>query len=187
MIQNEIAKKYSQALFSLAKEEDNLVKYREEINEVWDLIKKTDDLKNSLFHPRIMPEDKKSIINKLFAKGLSGNVFNFLNLLVDKRRMFYIESIIKEFNQLVNNDENILEVGVTSAIEIDDSLKKKLQGKLEKQLDYEIIFQHRVDPEIIGGIIIRIGDKIIDGSIQYELNSLRERLKQIPVSKLGVE
>ena len=187
MIQNEIAKKYSQAIFSLAKEENNLIEYREDLNEVWELINDTKDLKNALFHPRIMPEDKKSILKRVFAEEIYERIFNFLNLLVDKRRFVYIESIVNEFNQLVNKEEDILEVEVTSAIELDEKLKNKLRDKLEQQLDYKIILRHKVDSDIIGGIVLQIGDKIIDGSIQNELYSLRENLEQIPVSKLGVE
>ena len=187
MIQNEIAKKYSQALFSLAKEEGNLIGVRDDINEVWEIIEKTEDLKEALFHPRIMPEDKKNILKRIFEEEVTENVFNFLNLLVDKRRFLYIKSIVKEFNQLVNNEENILQIEVTSAVEMDQNLKDSLKKKLEQQLEHEIILQHKVDPEIIGGLVLQIGDKVIDGSIQNELHSLRENLEKIPVSKLGVE
>ncbi|MFW5856182.1 MAG: F0F1 ATP synthase subunit delta [Bacillota bacterium] len=187
MMQNQVAKKYSQALFNLAEEEGQLLDSLEEINQVWQVFTENDELRDVIFHPRILPGDKKNILKKIFAKELSAHVFNFLKLLVDHRRIFFLKSIVKEYNRLVNQQENILEVKVTSAIELDKDLKDNIRKKLEKELDYKIILEDKVDPDIIGGLILKIGDHIIDGSIQHELNSLHERIKQIPVSKLGVD
>ena len=187
MIQNEIAKKYSQALFSLADEEENFVSFRNELNEVWETISDHEELENILFHPRIQIDEKKRVLKRIFSEKISDSIFNFLNLLIDKRRIFYIKSIIKQFNELVNDREDILEIKVVSAIELDQELKDNLKEKLERQLDYDVVLEHDVNPEILGGLILKIGDHIIDGSVQHELNSLREKIEQIPVSKLGVE
>lgn len=187
MIQNQIARKYSQALFMLAEEENKFADFRRELNEIWETISGHEELKNLLFHPRIAIGEKKRVFKRIFFEEISRDIFNFLNLLIDKRRIFYIGSIIEKFNDLVNNLEDILEIKVISAVELDQDLKDRLKNKLEEKLGYEVVLEHNIDPDIIGGLILQIGDHIIDGSIQNELNSLRERIEQIPVSKLGVE
>ena len=187
MIQNQIAKKYSQALFSLAEENNEFVKFKEELNEINEAISEHDELRNVFFHPRIEIKEKKKILEKIFSEKFSKDILNFLNLLIDKRRIFYIEAIIEQFNNLVNKREDILEVEVVSAIELEEKLQNKLEGKLEDELNYEVILKNVVDPEILGGLILKIGDKIIDGSIQNELNTLKDKIEKIPVSKLGVE
>ena len=187
MIQNQIAKKYSQALFSLAEEDDMFVKFKNDLNEIKEIISEHDDFRNVLFNPRIQNEEKKKVLKRVFSGEVSERIFNFINLLIEKRRIFYIEFIIDQFNKLVNDREDILEVEVVSAIELENDLQKKLKKKLEKEMNYKVVLNNTVDPEILGGLVLKIGDKIIDGSIQHELNTLKDKIEKIPVSKLGVE
>jgi len=187
MIQNEIAKKYSQAIFSLAEEKDKFIEFKKDLNKVWDVISENDELENALFHPRVEISEKKQILKRLFEGEISKELFNFLSLLVEKRRIFYLKVINDQFNNLVNKRKNILEIEVVSAIELDDTLNKKLKNKIQKELDFDVMLKNTVDPDIIAGLILKIGDKIIDGSIRQEINDLKEKIEQIPVSKLGVE
>lgn len=186
MIQYQIARKYSQALFSLASEQDKIVPFRDQINEVWNVINNHEDLHDAFFHPRILPADKKKIITRIFGEEMPDTILNFLYLLIDKRREYYLGAIINKFKEMVNEAENIIEVEVISAIPLSDKLKKKLQEKLAGLIDCEIIFTHREEPEIIGGLILKIGDYIIDGSIKNRINALNDKIREIPVSKLGV-
>ncbi|KXS48674.1 ATP synthase F1 subunit delta [Halanaerobium congolense] len=185
-MRNEVASKYSRALFGLGKDHDNLVTLKENINEFWELVLENEDLNEVLFHQRITPEDKKGILKKLFAEEMNEDVLHFLFILIDKRREFFLESIIKEFNNLVDDAESILHVEVTSAVELNDSILDKLKEKLDSLLDYNIQIKNNVDEEIIAGIVLKIEDYIIDGSLRNELNSLKQKLQAIPVSKLGV-
>jgi len=187
MIQNEIAKKYSKALFSLAEEKDKFIKFNDDLNLVKESFTEHKELKNVLFHPRIKIEEKKKIFNRVFAEEISEEIHNFIQLLIDKRRIFFIKAIINQFNNLVNDREKILEIEVVSAIELEEDMKDRLKEKIEKEMDYEVILNNTVDPEILGGLVLKIGDKIIDGSIQHKLNTLSEKIEKIPVSKLGVE
>ncbi len=182
----EIAKKYSQALFELAREQDQLLDFRDQLDEIWQLTEENDDLRKVLFHHRILPEDKKGIIEKVFKGSISDQVFNFLCLLIDKRREYFLASIVEEFNRLVNKAEEIVEVEVISAIELKQELKDTLKAKLDQLLDYNITLNESLDPEILGGLILKIGDYIIDGSLKKELGLIKERIEQIPVSELGV-
>ncbi len=186
MMQYEVAKKYGQALFSLAAEEKNVVSFYEKLAEFWDVINKNEELKDILFHPRVKPEDKKKILQKVFGKELPQTIYNFLFLLIDKRREYFFASILKRYKEMLNEKENIMEIKVISAIPLQEEYRNKLKGKLNDILDYKIILKAEQDPEIIGGLILKAGDYIIDGSIKNKLNSLTEKIKSIPVSKLGV-
>jgi F-type H+-transporting ATPase subunit delta len=187
MIQNEVAKKYSQALFELGKETDQLIGFKDELAVVVEAIQKDKNLQRIIFHPRVLADDKKEILKNIFKDILSENVFNFLYLLIDKRRENHLELIYRDFVALVNKEENILEVEVISAIPLSRSLKNKLNERLKKNLTNEqIIIKEKIDPDIIGGLVIKVGDYVIDGSIRHSLNSLKEKIMQIPVSELGV-
>ncbi len=185
-MKNEVASKYSRAFFSLGKEKDKLTKFQENLNSFWETVEENEDLKEVLFHKRILPEDKKSIIEKIFKDQIEADVLNFIFILIDKRREYSFESIYKEFNKLVDKEEKILHVEVSTAVEMSQKSREKLKAKLDQMLDYTIIINNRVNPDIIGGLVMKIEDYIIDGSIRYHLDNLQEKLKKIPVSKLGV-
>jgi len=185
-MRNEVASKYSRALFELGKDHDNLLELKENLFEFWQLVQENEDLNQLLFHQRITPEDKKRTLAKIFAEELDQDIMHFLFILIEKRREFFLESIIKEFDKLVDNEESILHVEVTSAVELNNSILDKLKEKLDLLLDYNIQIENKIDEEIIAGIVLKIEDYIIDGSLRSEFNSLKQKLKTIPVSKLGV-
>ncbi|MFW5980411.1 MAG: ATP synthase F1 subunit delta [Halanaerobiaceae bacterium] len=186
MIKNEIASKYSQALYELGQNNNNLIKIKDELNEVWQIIEENVKLKNVLFHQRILRDEKKEVLEKLFADKISRVMLNFLKLLIDKRRIYYLEFIINEFNQKVNQAREILQIKVISAIPLNDQLFNKLSSKLDQILDYQIVLEQTQDPSILGGLKLKINNKIIDGSIKTRLENLNERLDKIPLSRLGV-
>ncbi|NLM96861.1 MAG: F0F1 ATP synthase subunit delta [Halanaerobiaceae bacterium] len=186
MRQNEIAKKYSLALFELGKEENKLTEFREQLEIITNTIEENTDLKKMLFHPLITPEDKKKILQELFSSAVSDEILNFLKILLEKRREKYIRAILNDFTALMNKENGILEVEVISAVELSAELKDKLEQKLINLSGYKIILKERVSPDIIGGLILKIGDQVIDGSIRHDLELLMDRIIEIPVSELGV-
>lgn len=187
MIRNEISKKYGVAIFELAKEKDKLSGVKNELDKIMGLIKDNDELNEVFFHPRIRPDTKKKIIHEIFKEQVSDLLFNYLYLLIDKRREFYLEYIIKEFKKLYNQEKKIMEVEVVSAITLNEKMKNKLQNKIKSKIDNKVLIKEKIDPSIIGGLIIKIGDHIIDGSIKNKLANLQNHIEKIPVSKLGVE
>lgn len=187
MANKEIARKYSQALFMLGKEQNNLSPFQQELGIVWKVISGQKELKSILFDNRLLPEEKKKVLKRAFSKNISKPVLSFIFLLIDKRREEYLEAIIKEFAGLVNRQLGILEVEVISAVGLTDALERKLEKKLVELFEKKIKVKNIVDPAIMGGVIIKTGDNMIDGSIRSRLNSLGKKLEQIPASKLGVE
>ena len=183
---NEVANRYSRGLFALGKEKGNLLEFKEAIEEFWQILEENEDLKNVVFHQRILPKDKKRVMDKIFVDELNQDVLNFIYILIEKRREYHLESIIDEFKQLVDQAEKILDVEVRSAVELNEQSKNKLQSKLDQILDYNIRIFNIVDQDIIAGLKIKVGDYIIDGSLFNELKLLQQKIESIPVSKLGV-
>lgn len=186
MINNQVSLKYSKGLFELGKEKDSLVLFQEDLAQVWDLIEMNEDFEQAFFHKRILPADKKAIIKEIFTDQFSKDVLNFINLLIDNRREQHIESVISNFNVLVNKEEAIIEVEVITAIELTEDLKNELLNKLNLLLDYKIIISPKVDSNIIGGMVLKFNDFIVDGSIKNSLDRLQKNIKKVPASMLGV-
>jgi F-type H+-transporting ATPase subunit delta len=180
--QSEIAKRYSLALFELGKEGDKLFIYRDELGSFIQIMEEYLDFKKLFFHPRVKREDKKLLLEKVFSANLSRELLNFLKLIIDRRREFFLQDIYKAYLALLDKEENILEVEVLSAISLPEELRVKLEEKLKTLSGSKIRIKEQVDPEIIGGLIIKIGDRLIDGSIRKDLESLRNQIVQIPVS-----
>ncbi|MFI5358647.1 MAG: ATP synthase F1 subunit delta [Halanaerobiales bacterium] len=182
MRQSEVSRRYSFALFELAKEEDKLFIFRDELAAILQVMEEYPDLKKLLLHPRTKRGDKKLLLERIFSGNLSKELLNFLKLLTDRRRESYLEAIYQDYLDLLNKEENILEIEVFSAISLPDDLRNKLVEKLTALTGSRISIKEKVDPEIIGGLILKIGDRIIDGSIRKDLEALKNKIVQIPVS-----
>jgi|GEM_PF-11976 len=187
MIENEIAKKYGKAVFELASEKDQLEEVNQDLQLLRNTIKESADFKNLLYHPRIEVDKKKKVFLNIIEDEISELTAQFCQLLIDKRRITFINAIARDFELRLKEFSKILEVELQAAIELPDDLIEQIRRKLADILDYEIELNSVVNKDLIGGIRIKIGDKVIDGSIKSELEELQKRLEQIPVSKLGVE
>ncbi len=179
-----VAGRYAAALYDIASEEKVLPKYKgmvdtveDELKAVSEIIKENTDLQKLLYHPQITPAAKKELLDQLFKGKISVITNNFLALLVDRRRETYFESIVEEYVSLANAGRNIVASSVSSAVELSDKEKGELNQILVKLTGQKIKTAYVVDPSLIGGIVVRIGDKIIDGSIKTRLAALKERLK----------
>ncbi len=189
MITNKAAFKYGQGLFELVKEEETIDDILTELKEVLDVIDQNQDLFNLLYHPRFGKKQKKEILTKIFKAEISKHLLNFLHLLIDKNRIEHLAEIYQELKHLieVERGEASLTVEVESPIELDDSRSDKLKAKLEKMLDKEVELAVNIKPQLLGGLVLKIGDKVIDGSLEKQLKSLKDNIKSVEVSKLGVK
>ncbi len=186
MIEEQIAARYSKALFDLGKEKDNLFAFRDDLDKMWQTIKENNELKQVLYHHRILPDEKKRVICEIFAEVINIDVLNFIKLLIDKRREYFLELIINSYQERVNQEKKVLNLRVVTAVPLKEELKKKLKKKLTTLLDYNINLSTEVDPAIMGGIILKTKNHIIDGSIKNRIENLKERIEKIPVRELGV-
>ncbi|HPZ42713.1 MAG TPA: F0F1 ATP synthase subunit delta [Bacillota bacterium] len=175
-----VAGRYAAALYDIASEKKNMVdKVESELKAIKGVIEDNPDLQRLLYHPQITPAAKKDLLEKLFKGKISDVTSNFLALLVDRRRETYLLDIMAEFIALANAGRNIITAQVTTAVELNDQEKGELNRVLARLTGKKIQASYDVDPSLIGGVVVRMGDKFIDGSIKTKLAALKERLKAI--------
>ena len=165
MLNLQLARKYSSAIFELAQEEQQLVPYGEQLRRVLDDLSTVPGIWGYFANPLIQRSDKKALLKQLFEGELSANVYHFLLLLADKRRMALYPAIVEDFEKLSNEARGIVIADVTTAHGMSEAQREKLGNKLEAVTGKTVKLRLHEDPKIIGGVIVRIGDKRIDGSV----------------------
>jgi len=186
MLANQLATKYAQAIFELAAESKMLEQVERELQLVASTIDNYSDLSTLIYHPRVLGQAKKETITKIFASDVADIVLKFLLLLVDKRRETVLPAIIREYVKLANEARNIVEAQVTVAMPLDSDQEKALINKLGLVTGKTIVLKTQIDKAIIGGVIVQIGDKLIDGSIARQLQILKKTLLNTEVTGIGV-
>lgn len=176
MLNLQLALKYATAIFEIAKEEDKLVPYGEELAQVRQNLFQIPQAKAFFQNPQIQPEAKKELITKCFKGELSKVIFNFLLLLVDKRRIGIFDVIEEEYHKLSNRERGILIADVTTARKLSKQHQSQLQKKLASITNKRVQLRLHEDEKILGGVIVRIGDKRIDGSVAGRLAAMRQEL-----------
>ncbi len=182
MLQRGVANRYATALFNSALEARIAEEVRDELVGFKDVLSQNPEFSNFLLSPQIITEDKLGIIHSTVGKKASELFVRFLVLLMEKKRFLFIDEIADSYNELYERHAGILKVEVTTATPLDDRMRKKVIAKLEKDTGKKIRIQPVTDPEIIGGMILMMEDKIIDGSIRFQLEKLRRELSAIRVA-----
>ncbi|MDY0350384.1 MAG: ATP synthase F1 subunit delta [Desulfobulbaceae bacterium] len=178
MRQTILARRYAKALFSLGKQQDNYEAYNEALTAIADLMHVSPEVGDSLTNPLYPLEARKKIMAKI-ASLVKGDAIltAFLNLLVERQRADILPDIALEMQVMVDHEQNISHGTLISAIELDSALQEKIQATLEKITGTKVILESQVDPSIIGGIIAKVGDLVVDGSIRTQLNGLKDSIK----------
>ena len=173
MIKSQVGRRYSKAIFEIAEEKNQVKEIYEMLNSAMVLYRTDKEFKNFILNPLIDNEQKKSVLNEIFGKDNSENL-NILLYILDKGRMNCIKYIVAEYLKIYYRKNRILDVKAIFTKELTDEQKKKLIDKLSQKTGKEINLEIKVDKDILGGGIIKIGDKIIDGSIRRELDNWRK-------------
>jgi F-type H+-transporting ATPase subunit delta len=171
----EIAQVYSRSLFEVAKEQDKLDAIREQLGEFTDALNDNRDLQVFLFSPYFSTVEKKEGLHKVLD-GADPAFQNFLDLLVEKHRMPTLFRIRRQFEERWQEENRLLPVSVTSAIELDDETVEQISSRIAEQTDRKIELTTDVNPEILGGIVLRVGNSILDASIRNRLEQVRRQL-----------
>jgi F-type H+-transporting ATPase subunit delta len=176
MLNQAVARRYARALFDLAQEKGVLEQVAGELELVAKIIETDGYLRAVMNDVLISPTQKHNLVEKVFGGKVSALVLNFLFLVVRKRREANIPEMSRAFQDLANEARGVVEVEVRSAIELPEETVKALEGKLVAKLGKRVKFQTQVAPELIGGLVVRVGDTLMDGSIRTRLRRMRERL-----------
>ncbi|MEW6275937.1 MAG: F0F1 ATP synthase subunit delta [Bacillota bacterium] len=179
MLKGAVGSRYAEALFAIASDQGNIDQLEEELQAIDRVIAGSRELQKVLYHPQITPEEKKEIVKNIFAGRISRTANNFLYLLIDHKREMFLHDIVAYFTGMANRARNLVQVEVTSAVELTEEEREKLNEVLEKITCKKVRAEYSVDPSLIGGVVVRIGDRVIDGSVKTRLAGMREHLRQI--------
>jgi ATP synthase F1 delta subunit len=171
----EIAEVYSRALFDVAKEHDVLDEVHEQLGQFADELDKNRDLQVFFFSPYFSSQEKKDGIRKMIEGGDEYFV-RFLELLAERHRMPAIFRIRRDFDELYAEERKLLPVTITSAVELDEDTIKEITSKIEEQTGRKVELSTKVDPSVIGGLVMRVGNVVMDGSIRSRLERLRKQV-----------
>lgn len=173
-----VAERYARAFFELAEETDSLDQLHAELMDVFEVLRSQADLRKILEHPLIPGAEKKSLLARIFPKA-SQNLSNFLFLLVDRRRIDFLPEICALFSKLFHEKRQKLVAEVTTARPLDEIQSQTLRERLEAAYRQEVTLETRIDPAVLGGVRVRIGDQILDGTLGWRLETLRQHLSQM--------
>lgn len=176
---NIVASRYAEALFEVGEESNSTTKLYEELNAVVDIMKSDKDFYNVLKSPLVPKGDKKNIIENVFNNRIDNNLKNFFKILIDKDRMTSIFIIQKTFKDLLNEKNNVIEGEAVSAIPMSKEEIKQLETNLSSKYNKNVTLENIVDKTILGGILVRLGNKEIDGTVKTRLENLKEELSQV--------
>ena len=182
-----VARNYAETLFELARRNESIQEYGDALGMVAGLLEDDSRFRTFVETPRIDDENKKDVIRKVFRDKAPKQVINFVLITIDKRRQTLLREISEEYSLLLDNHLGREHVEVTVARPLDDTTANVVSEQLSKMLGKQAIPHIRVKPEILGGLIVRTGDMIYDGSVRRRLEGLRRRLLtvRIPSGQVG--
>ena len=180
-----VDKTYGDALFELAIDNGKVDTYFSECLGVLQVIEENDELLKLFTHPKISKEEKEKVIENVFKGRVSDDVTGFLVLIVKKDRQTELCQILEYFIDRVKEYKKIGVAYVTTAVPLDEAMKKSVVKKLTATTDYVKFEMHyQVDKDIIGGMIIRIGDRVVDSSIRSKIESLANELYSVHLTTM---
>lgn len=173
----EIAQVYSRALFEVAKEQGKLDVVREQLGQFAEALDANRDLAVFFFSPYFSTEEKKTGLHGAL-EGADPAIVNFLETLLERHRMPVIFRIRAAYERLWDQENQLLPVAVTSAVALDEATVKSIGDRIGEQTGQKVELTSTVDPEILGGIVLRVGNSILDASIKHRLDQLRKHVAQ---------
>ena len=173
----EISQVYARSLFEVDSERDRLDTIKEQLGQFADALHENRELAVFFFSPYFTTEEKKSGLGRLIEGG-DPAFMNFLEALIERHRMPVIFRIRQRFDELWEEERKLLPVEITSAVKLDDKTVREIGESIGKQVDRKVELSSRVDPEILGGVVLRVGNFVLDASIRHRLEQLRKQVTQ---------
>ena len=170
-----VSRTYAQALFDLAKEQDRLDVVREELTDFVVTLHEVPELDALLRNPQLDPATKSDVLDKLTADS-DELVRNFLRVVAARGRGGQIEEIVREFDALYSAEEQVLNVELATAYELSDDEAREIISQIEKASGRTVEAKRSVEPDLIGGIVLKAGSLRVDSSVRGRLNRLRREL-----------
>ena len=182
MSEIQVASRYAKSLIDLSEEQNSLEAVRSDILSFIDTLHANSTLQAVLKNPIISQHQKLNILNELFASRFNKVILLFFKLLVSKGRSSVLYAIAKQFIVEYNIRKNIVQATVTSAAVLSDTNKKRIEEVIKESTQGEVILTVKVDPNLIGGFILKVGDKQFDASLSSKLRNLKKQFNQKAIS-----
>ncbi|MGB0561985.1 MAG: ATP synthase F1 subunit delta [Spirulinaceae cyanobacterium] len=173
LLSSEIAEPYAQALMSVAQSENQVEVFGEEIRALETLLESSPELSAFVANPVIQDADKKAILRQIMGEASNPLLINFLMLLVDKRRIVFLPDVVAQFLDLLRQLNQTVLAEVTTARELNDEQRNELEHQIRVLTSSQAVdLKASVDPNILGGVIIRVGSKVVDASLRGQLRQI---------------
>ncbi len=174
-----VARRYAKALLIIGKEDGQAETYKEELNTFAGLIAKERELEQAITNPLYNVSDRKKVLQAIIDRvEISKVMKSFLLLLFDKGRISFLSAINEFYQKLADELKGVARASLVSATELPSESIEKIRTTLSKKIGKDIILEVEHDPNLIGGVVSRIGDLVLDGSIRTQLLNMRESLKR---------
>ena len=171
----EIAEVYARALFEAARDHDVLDRVHDELGEFAEALEDDRTLQVFLFSPYFSSDEKRDGVKKVVSDADERTV-NFLELLAERHRMPALFRIKREFDSLWAEENRLLPVTVTSAVELDEALVEDIGKRIQDQTGRKVELSSKVDPDVLGGLMVRVGNMVLDGTVRNRLERLRKQV-----------
>jgi len=180
-----IAHRYAQALMDIGRERNSVQKFADDLQTIADTLHASSQLRAMLHSPVIRPDIKRKVLSELFGTYLCADVMKFIDLLIHKGSAGVLASVVTEFLLLLDEQNNTIAAEITSAVPLDDGAKKQIVSKLEQMTKKTVRASYASDASLRGGFVAKVGDTLIDASLQHQLENLREEFKQATVVRMN--
>jgi F-type H+-transporting ATPase subunit delta len=171
----EIAAVYARSLFEVAKDQDKLDLVRDQLGAFADALHETRDLQVFFFSPYFSTAEKEDGLDRVVS-GADPVILNFLKLLIEKHRMPAVFRIRANYEARWEDENKLLPVQITSAVELDKGIVSQLGDRIAEQTDRKVDISATVDPDILGGIVVQVGNSVLDASVRNRLDQLRRQV-----------
>jgi F-type H+-transporting ATPase subunit delta len=171
----ELAEVYARALFEAARDNDVLDRVHDELGEFADALEEERNLQVFLFSPYFSSEEKKDGVKRIVSDA-DERLVNFLELLAERHRMPALFRIRRTFDDMWAEENKLLPVTVTSAVDLDESLVKDIGKRIEEQTGRQVELSSKVDPGVLGGLQVRVGNMVLDATVRNRLERLRKQV-----------
>lgn len=169
-------RRYAEALYEVAEEKGKVDEYLEDLRIIVDMFKNDENFIKVIKHPRISTSRKRELFTTIFKDKIDDELLSFLLILINKGRILYLEEKLKEMEKIHLERHNTLIAEVKTAVPLTEEEKNKLVEKLEKKYDKKILLDDSIEKKLIGGVYVRVGDDVIDGTIKHKLEDLKKRI-----------
>ncbi len=173
-----VATRYARAIFDLGVETNTLPELCEKVGRFARLYAENDELKSVLDNPMVDPEKREVILRDVAERvGLSGTALNTVRLLASRHKLAALPEIARQLGSLSDQKAGLVRATVTTAVRMPESFYERLRGELEAATARRIVIERREDPSLIGGVVTRIGDNTIDGSVRGQLAEIERSIR----------